>query len=382
MANRMGYITAAGLENLKTHRYQTTGYTYLDTHLFNPFWEGFVKLVPLWVAPNLMTVVGLLCMFLSYGVMAVYDVKFEEQIPLPVLCVAAFLHFAYQTLDACDGKQARRTGSASPLGMLVDHGCDSLSSTIIILTMAQAGALGHESNLRILAIGIWGAFYIATWEEYHTHFCRTQICNFGVTENQILVMFLFVACGVLGIHWFDFTLIDVWGVQIPFRETILYLMSVISYVLIATMVWSCLRATPSKLMALYRLLPFAMLVGALFGFSYCTEIYHRNPAVCIIVCGLYFALVVSRTIISSVAEVSVTQMPLSGLHLESFTFYLFFLNSAVTRNSEVDWVTEQTAFWALFAVVFAAYSTFVLRIVGQLTTALNVDFFTIKAKLA
>lgn len=36
--------------------------------------------------------------------------------------------FIYQSLDAIDGKQARRTNSSSPLGELFDHGCDSLST--------------------------------------------------------------------------------------------------------------------------------------------------------------------------------------------------------------------------------------------------------------
>ena len=36
--------------------------------------------------------------------------------------------FIYQSLDAIDGKQARRTNSASPLGELFDHGCDSVSA--------------------------------------------------------------------------------------------------------------------------------------------------------------------------------------------------------------------------------------------------------------
>jgi hypothetical protein len=36
--------------------------------------------------------------------------------------------FIYQSLDAIDGKQARRTGSSTPLGELFDHGCDSVST--------------------------------------------------------------------------------------------------------------------------------------------------------------------------------------------------------------------------------------------------------------
>ncbi len=41
--------------------------------------------------------------------------------------LAGLCLFAYQSLDAIDGKQARRTGSATPLGELFDHGCDALS---------------------------------------------------------------------------------------------------------------------------------------------------------------------------------------------------------------------------------------------------------------
>lgn len=43
---------------------------------------------------------------------------------------AALGLFLYQTLDATDGKQARRTNSASPLGELFDHGCDSMTQGI------------------------------------------------------------------------------------------------------------------------------------------------------------------------------------------------------------------------------------------------------------
>ena len=40
-----------------------------------------------------------------------------------------------QTLDAIDGKQARRTDTQSPLGELFDHGCDSLSTIFVSLSV-------------------------------------------------------------------------------------------------------------------------------------------------------------------------------------------------------------------------------------------------------
>jgi len=42
-----------------------------------------------------------------------------------VLCAGGL--FIYQTLDAIDGKQARRIHCSSALGELFDHGCDALS---------------------------------------------------------------------------------------------------------------------------------------------------------------------------------------------------------------------------------------------------------------
>lgn len=58
----------------------------------------------------------------------------------------AITMFIYQTLDAIDGKQARRTGSSNALGELFDHGCDSLSNRkfigYLLLRVCKRGAVG------------------------------------------------------------------------------------------------------------------------------------------------------------------------------------------------------------------------------------------------
>ncbi len=53
---------------------------------------------------------------------------YRNQSPRWAALLCAVGIFVYQTLDAIDGKQARRTNSSSPLGELFDHGCDSLST--------------------------------------------------------------------------------------------------------------------------------------------------------------------------------------------------------------------------------------------------------------
>ena len=58
------------------------------------------------------------------------DASLENSFQIPgwIPVMVAVGMFIYQTLDAIDGKQARRTGSSNALGELFDHGCDSISN--------------------------------------------------------------------------------------------------------------------------------------------------------------------------------------------------------------------------------------------------------------
>ena len=56
-----------------------------------------------------------------------YSLCMLFQAPAWTYLFTAFSLFAYQSLDAIDGKQARRTNSSTPLGELFDHGCDAVS---------------------------------------------------------------------------------------------------------------------------------------------------------------------------------------------------------------------------------------------------------------
>lgn len=51
--------------------------------------------------------------------------------------------FFYQSLDAIDGKQSRRTNSSSPLGEIFDHGCDAFSTGALSLLESS---VAFESN--------------------------------------------------------------------------------------------------------------------------------------------------------------------------------------------------------------------------------------------
>jgi len=91
-------------------------------------------------------------------------------------------------MDAVDGKQARRTNTASPLGELVDHGCDVLS-------------VGQSFSLSICVCSVTAGFdlprqqwsllnYFRT-EQGHCGACRrkwrltdTDLCPCGETQTM------------------------------------------------------------------------------------------------------------------------------------------------------------------------------------------------------
>lgn len=69
-------------------------------------------------------------------------------------------------MDAIDGKQARATGSSSPLGEVVDHGFDTLNCPLSGLIQAAALGLGHSKyTLLAVLVGSWSMWF-STWEEY------------------------------------------------------------------------------------------------------------------------------------------------------------------------------------------------------------------------
>jgi len=94
----------------------------------------------------MLTLIGLLPIFILTVTVVLCDTALKEALPLWSYFLVALAIFFYQTLDAVDGKQARRTGSSSPLGQLFDHGCDAITTMLISLLLMQGLMVGAEPN--------------------------------------------------------------------------------------------------------------------------------------------------------------------------------------------------------------------------------------------
>lgn len=196
------------LKRLQQHKYSSTGKTLIDGYM-QPYWEWVVTMCPQWLAPNLMTILGLMVNVLTCAILMGLSPNANHTVsPIWFIFCAVGLFF-YQTLDACDGKQARRTGSSSPLGELFDHGCDAISTIFVALGVCVAIKLGEYPFVMLfqctMAIFL---FYCAHWQTYVTGTLRFG--KFDVTEAQFSVMAIHLISAIFGQ--------DVWSTKLLFIE--------------------------------------------------------------------------------------------------------------------------------------------------------------------
>lgn len=97
----------------------------MEKYIFNPFWTVIADYcLPDWLAPNLLTILGLLVPLAQMVVIGMYSAGFDQVLPnwVWLLCFGGL--FWFQTIDSIDGKQARRINNCSPIGQLLDHNLD------------------------------------------------------------------------------------------------------------------------------------------------------------------------------------------------------------------------------------------------------------------
>ncbi|XP_054722495.1 cholinephosphotransferase 1-like [Uloborus diversus] len=184
------------LKRLSDHKYNSSGRTLLDP-IVQPFWNWLVLKLPLWLAPNLMTITGLLINILTSVILIGYSPDGTQEAPRWTFVLCAIGLFIYQTLDALDGKQARRTGTSSPLGELFDHGCDSLSTVFVSLGVCIAVQLGTFPYWMFFqCFTAMTLFYVAHWQTYVSGTLRFG--RFDVTEAQYTVMLIHLISALFG----------------------------------------------------------------------------------------------------------------------------------------------------------------------------------------
>ncbi|XP_022224625.1 cholinephosphotransferase 1 isoform X3 [Drosophila obscura] len=189
-------LSAQQLRKLSEHKYSCFSASLLDP-LLQPWWNWLVSQTPLWLAPNLITIVGLVLNIVTTLILICYSPNGVEAPPRWTCALCALGLFVYQSLDSIDGKQARRTNTSSPLGELFDHGCDSISTVFVALSACISCQLGHYPNwLFFQCFCAIALFYCAHWQTYVSGTMRFG--RIDVTEAQFSIIAIHLVSAILG----------------------------------------------------------------------------------------------------------------------------------------------------------------------------------------
>ncbi|GAA6057335.1 hypothetical protein NBRC10513_006799 [Rhodotorula toruloides] len=182
----------------------------VSQYIMRHWWTWTASFAPPWLAPNAITVIGFCAILLNTATVALVagDLRGSENGWVWASCAAGL--FFYQTMDNIDGKQARRTGTSSPMGELFDHGLDTLNCPLGAVIQASALALG-PSPLALLCILVpcW-SMYVSTWEEYHTGTLYLGFVS-GPVEGILLAVLILTWTGIKGSSWWLLTVSEALG---------------------------------------------------------------------------------------------------------------------------------------------------------------------------
>nr|XP_043612919.1 choline/ethanolaminephosphotransferase 1-like [Erigeron canadensis] len=389
----MGYIGAHGIDELRRHKYSGVDHSYVAKYVLQPFWTKFVTFFPLWMAPNLITLTGFMFLLTSALLGYVYSPLLDSPPPRWVHLAHGLLLFLYQTFDAVDGKQARRTNSTSPLGELFDHGCDALACALEALAFGSTAMCGRNTFWFWVISAI--TFYTATWEHYFTNTLVLPVVN-GPTEGLIVTYMAHLFTAIVGAEWWAQDL----GKSIPLLSSVPYvngfptseaaLYFMIAFGVIPTVAFNVQTVykvvqsrNESMLKALAMNFPFATLLVGVLLWDYLSpnNLIGNNPHIIIMGIGLVFGFLVGRMILARLCDEP------KGLKTSMF-MSLFYLPLAVA-NSLTPWINdgihlvgEKWVLLGFFVYAVALYMHFATSIIQEITTALGISCFRITRKVA
>lgn len=204
----MGYLSQQALKNLKKYSYKGVDESLVSHYVLTPYWNWFIKLFPLTIAPNTITLLGLCIVVFNVVTLLYYDPLYLTEKdgaigpPQWIYFTWAIGLFMYQSFDAVDGKQARRTGMAGPLGEMFDHGCDALNTTLEVVLASRALNLGRSWWTVASQIATLANFYLTTWEEYHTGVLYLGPFS-GPVEGILMIVIIYIISGIFGPTFWD-----------------------------------------------------------------------------------------------------------------------------------------------------------------------------------
>lgn len=189
----------------KRYKYNGKDESILVKLVYRKFWDWAITFMPTWLAPNLITLIGFFFEISSFILSYIYSEGLSKPIPSWLCILNGIFLFIYQLMDNLDGRQARRTGSSSPLGQFFDHGCDAITGVSELFKVAASFNLGVSTKTFYFIFIMGFGFFFTSWEEYVTHRFYLGLIN-GPDEGLTALWIGHIAVGIFPeLHHFGHT---------------------------------------------------------------------------------------------------------------------------------------------------------------------------------
>jgi len=403
----MPYLSQTARKNLRKYAYKAVDESFVSRYVLAHYWNWFITLWPRTVAPNTITLLGLATVVLNVLSLLIYDPLYytdkdgSNGPPQWIYFTWALGLFMYQSFDAVDGKQARRTGMAGPLGELFDHGCDALNTTLGAILAGRALNLGRSWLTVASQIATLANFYLTTWEEHHTGILYLGPFS-GPVEGILMIILVFIISGIFGPTFWDqrfltFTRLDhipqvVESVpDIGLNEAFMVFSAFgLAFNIVSSYrnVHKAMRtAGRSTLKPLVFLLPFVVSAVLQVLWLFHPSFYHSNiihsPLFLPVMCawGLQFAHHVGHMILSHITN---TPFPWwkSMWIWSAFGVLDAHLPDLLHRSPIIQSTPKRTAIFVYLtlAISFFAYARFCFLVIKEITEYLGIACFTVRKK--
>ena len=246
-------LTLENLETIKNFKYVGKDNSIFYACFLSPCLNFLINFVPTNLAPNVITLASFACNILSFYVTYLeVGNDYEMELSRNTCLMQAIIHFSYLALDNLDGKQARKTGTSSAYGMLLDHGCDVFTNIIVCFNMSHLLMLGDSDFFSPLYfMALLPGFYALTYQEYVFGELTLGYCN-GADEGNVLVS-LFSFMGFL------------FGSEIYSRNFLGFTLG--HFIALLTFILSILTIIVSSLLTILRKAGYKAFIKALYDWA-------------------------------------------------------------------------------------------------------------------
>ncbi|KAI8334618.1 hypothetical protein BC941DRAFT_431691 [Chlamydoabsidia padenii] len=395
----MGYISEESLTNLHKYKYGGVDRSLVSRYIMTPYWNNLVRLFPLWVAPNAITLLGLSMVGINVATLFYYA---PDLGPCPnyVYYTFGIGLFAYQSLDAIDGKQARRTGTSGPLGELFDHGCDAINTSLSILTWSSAAYLGQSWWTVASLVASLANFYLSTWEEYHTGVLYLGYFS-GPVEGILMIVGVHLITGYFGPALWTLRLQEAipaitWSYSAETRLIgalqLNHLLILIGFlVLVFNIITALINVIKVKLRPTAYSHPDRSIIKAFLGLTpfvsmcYITyqwmclwpDLVDEHLALFIPVLGLLFGFQVGLMILAHVAKLPFPYFNMPVIGFLSLGYLYAYLENSGCLSIQKD---HRSIVVGLLVVTLIQYTNFALSVIQQICQFLDIGCLYIKHK--